>query len=254
MSFAPKINSSLLIEEVKKRSCLYDYKGSHGNPELKNAAWGEIGLALFNEKWHDFSPADKDSLVKDMQVKWKSLRDNFARQIRLQENMKPGSVPGKKYIYMDQLSFLGPYVHRRESRSLLSEDSKDSNDSSNEDSKPLAAIALSSDPMEVSTSQTQFHFVPIQPKSYAPATLTRIDLNNLNQSNFDSQEPPLKKVARCLDELVNMQKDDKLDDPLGNKKFLLSLLPFMKKLPDDVNLEVRLQLMSVLETYTHGKN
>ncbi|KAL1513971.1 hypothetical protein ABEB36_003305 [Hypothenemus hampei] len=168
-----------------------------------------------------------------MQVKWKSLRDNFARQIRLQENMKPGSVPGKKYIYMDQLSFLGPYVHRRESRSLLSEDSKDSNDSSNEDSKPLAAIALSSDPMEVSTSQTQFHFVPIQPKS---------------------QEPPLKKVARCLDELVNMQKDDKLDDPLGNKKFLLSLLPFMKKLPDDVNLEVRLQLMSVLETYTHGKN
>lgn len=63
-----------------------------------------------------------------------------------------------------------------------------------------------------------------------------------------------KRIASVLEEVVAMQKEEKSDDPMGNKKFLLSLLPFMKKLPDDVNLEVRLQLMSVLQTYTSGKS
>lgn len=140
---------------------------------------------------------------------------------------------------------------------ILSEDSKDSNDSLfiSEDTKPLAHITSSGDPMDISTSQPQLHFVPIQPKPFAGATLTPIDINALNNSSIGfEQEPPMKKVAKCLDELVNMQKEEKCDDPMGNKKFLLSLAPFMKKLPDDVNLEVRLQLMSVLETYTSGKS
>lgn len=66
MTFRHKINSSLLIDEVKKRPCLYDNRGAHGNHELKNAAWGEIGLAMFNEKWHEFPLADKDAMGKDV--------------------------------------------------------------------------------------------------------------------------------------------------------------------------------------------
>lgn len=70
----------------------------------------------------------------------------------------------------------------------------------------------------------------------------------------DSGSTATKRIATVLEEVVAMQKEEKSDDPMGNKKFLLSLLPFMKKLPDDVNLEVRLQLMSVLQTYTSGKS
>lgn len=59
-------------------------------------------------------------------------------------------------------------------------------------------------------------------------------------------------LTHILQKLVDVQKEDKNDDVMGNKKFLLSLLPFLRKLPDDVNLEVRLQLLSVLQSYTKG--
>ncbi|CAG9766432.1 unnamed protein product [Ceutorhynchus assimilis] len=254
MSFKPKIDSQQLIEEVKKRPCLYDIKGvlhnqrSQGNHELKNAAWGEIGAALFQEKWKEFGLADKDAAVKDIQIKWKSLRDNYSRQLRILEQSKAGLIPAptKKYIFHDMLSFLGPFIAKRD-KTIASEDSNDSNSViSHEDSKANITI----DPIEVSTTSQaqQVQYVSIQPKKFTMPTLTPIDLNSFGD------EPPMKKVASCLQELVDFQKEDRSDDPLGNKRFLLSLLPFMKKLPDDVNLEVRLQLMSVLETYCNGKN
>ena len=62
------------------------------------------------------------------------------------------------------------------------------------------------------------------------------------------------RLSTILTELVKIQKEDRADDRMGNKKFLLSLLPFMEKLPDDVNLEVRLQLMSILQTYSNGES
>ncbi|RZC35234.1 uncharacterized protein BDFB_008376, partial [Asbolus verrucosus] len=62
------------------------------------------------------------------------------------------------------------------------------------------------------------------------------------------------RLSSILRELVKIQKEDRADDRMGNKKFLLSLLPFMEKLPDDVNLEVRLQVMSIIQTYSNGEN
>ncbi|XP_066262367.1 uncharacterized protein [Euwallacea similis] len=258
MIYKPSVNPAALIEEVRKRPCLYDNRSGHGNHMLKNAAWGEIGGALFDDKWQEYSPAEKDLRVKDMQVKWKSIRDNFARQLRFQDQVKsvPNySNPTKKYMFMDQLSFLQPYIHKRENRIAFSEDSKDSAGTDSEgslgvsESKPLTS---SGDFLEVSSaSPSQMQFVSIQPKPFVAGTLTPVDLNS--GLSF-GEEPPMKKVAKCLEELVSFQKEQKDDDPMGNRKFLLSLLPFMKKLPDDVNLEVRLQLMSVLETYTSSKN
>lgn len=258
MPLRPTINSSILIEEVKRRPCLYDNRGVHGNYELKNAAWGEIGAAVFKDKWSEFSLQDKDALVKDLQTKWKSLRDNYSRQLRLIEQAKSGtgSYPNKKYIFMDQLSFLSPFINKREKFMIATDESKDSNDSmfSIEDQKPsFSTITVGDSNDIISTSQTSVHFVPIQPKpTFTTTTLKPVDINTLTVTS-ESGEPPYKKVAKCLEELVAIQKEDRAEDTMGNKKFLLSLLPFMKKLPDDVNLEVRLQLMSVLQTYSGGK-
>ncbi|XP_023312819.1 uncharacterized protein LOC111692921 [Anoplophora glabripennis] len=79
-------------------------------------------------------------------------------------------------------------------------------------------------------------------------------MSNISTTEEEDSPTATKRIATVLEEIVAMQKEDKSDDIMGNKKFLLSLLPFMKKLPDDVNLEVRLQLMSVLQTYTSGKS
>lgn len=76
---------------------------------------------------------------------------------------------------------------------------------------------------------------------------------SLQKSDEDFEKSD-NNLAQILEQLVQIQKDDKADDRMGNKKFLLSLLPFMEKLPDDVNLEVRLQLMSILQTYSSGES
>ncbi|XP_030764056.1 uncharacterized protein LOC115888453 [Sitophilus oryzae] len=249
MSLKPVINASSLIEEVKKRPCIYDQKAAHGNQEMKMQAWRDIGVALF-KNWSGYSSTEKEGIIRDMQTKWKSIRDNFSRQLRIQEQVKAGvlSEPSKKYVYMDQLSFLIGLIHKRERIQLTLDDSRDSSDTvyALDDTKPICAVS-SAESVQEPTQSVQF--VPIQPKP-SFSTSTTIDFNPLNT---DCSEPALKRVARSLDELVAIEKDDKADDPMGNKKFLLSLLPFLKKLPDDVNLEVRLQLMSVLQTYTSGK-
>lgn len=255
----PTINSALLIEEVKRRPCLYDNRGVHGNHEIKLAAWSEVAAAVFSN-WNEILQ-DKDLLIKDVQTKWKSLRDTFSRQLRILDQAKSGNgtAPNKKYIFMDQLSFLIPYINKRDKFTVTTDESNNSYDSSffTEDQKPLqpTTITIGDSSEIVQVSQKQLNFIPIQPKpTFTAATLKPIDINTFaTNTNSDSGEPPMKKVAKCLEELVAIQKEDRSEDSMGNKRFLLSLLPFMKKLPDDVNLEVRLQLMSVLQTYSGGK-
>jgi thioredoxin-like negative regulator of GroEL len=74
------------------------------------------------------------------------------------------------------------------------------------------------------------------------------------EDTVSEQRETEDRLSSILKELVKIQKEDRADDRMGNKKFLLSLLPFMEKLPDDVNLEVRLQLMSILQTYSSGES
>lgn len=84
---------------------------------------------------------------------------------------------------------------------------------------------------------------------------TMCEANTLFDSNKVGEfQPDQDNLTNILKELVNIQKEDRKDDRMGNKKFLLSLLPFMEKLPDDVNLEVRLQLMSLVQVYSNGES
>ncbi|XP_060525385.1 uncharacterized protein LOC132701461 [Cylas formicarius] len=235
----PLINALELIEEVKKRPCLYDFKVAHGNQEVKMNAWGEIGVALFKDRWMNFNLHEKEAVVREMQVKWKSLRDNFSRSLRNKEasDSGPPGAKSKKYIYFDHLSFLAPYYQRRNTSSFVFvEENRDSNDSTTEDVKPITV-----DPIQLTNQSVQFIHIPS----------TSSDQFNSSSNNADM--PTGKRIAKVMEELAAMQKEERADDPMGNRKFLLSLLPFMKKLPDDVNLEVRLQLMSVLQTYASGK-
>lgn len=126
---------------------------------------------------------------------------------------------------------------------MLSEDGKDSNDS--------CVIEDNSSIEQVSTAEVEFSFANVQSNCFTSSDPIEV---KSGLSFLSESEAPIRRVAKCLEELSSLQKEEKLEDPMGNKNFLLSLLPFMKKLPDHLNLEVRLQLMSVLETYTLGKN
>ncbi|KAJ8963077.1 hypothetical protein NQ318_018541 [Aromia moschata] len=131
------------------------------------------------------------------------------------------------------------------------DESKDSNDSVHyKEENPLQTTS----PTTVG-SVPQLQFVHIQPKpSLTVASNGTGVQSSSHTANEEDEASVTKRIATVLEEVVAFQKEERNDDSMGNRKFLLSLLPFMRKLPDDVNLEVRLQLMSVLQSYNSGKS
>ncbi|XP_044264534.1 uncharacterized protein LOC123011243 [Tribolium madens] len=209
------INSDKLIEEVQKRPALYDFKATGNNDSnARRAHWEEIAKELFLELWATSTATEKEALVKEVQAKWKNLRDAYIR-VRKQEKdeqMKGIVKSRKKYIFYDKLSFLELTTRGAQSANVIFlEEHEEKNDDS-------------------------------------------MESINLNTCKTHQEIDNSDHLLNILQELVKMQKEDRVNDRMGNKKFLLSLLPFMEKLPDDVNLEVRLQLMSILQTYTNGES
>jgi hypothetical protein len=177
--------------------------------------------------------------VKEVQVKWKSLRDAYNR-VKKQEKddqMKGVVKNRKKYIFYDQLSFLETINKRTCSpNAIFLQDHEERNDDSMDNT--------------YFSSETSNLFKADQ-EMYEPNTSTVV---KPLEDTVSEQRETEDRLSSILKELVKIQKEDRADDRMGNKKFLLSLLPFMEKLPDDVNLEVRLQLMSILQTYSSGES
>lgn len=91
----------------------------------------------------------------------------------------------------------------------------------------------------------QFHFIPVEaqvdtssdepePKKPKPEN-TRVELS--------------ERMVKALEELAENQKKETTDNSMGNKNFLMSLLPFMEKLSYEENLQVRVHFMNVLQSY-----
>lgn len=260
-----RIDSALLIDEVRKRPLLYDAKQSVRSPESKKEAWDEIADALFGaDVFAALSADEKEGLIKEMQVKWKSLRDNFTRVLRKEKADIMNGVPEEKrrrYVHFDRLMFLAPYCKGSRSSSsgnpnvIYLEENKDSNDSnsmfacatgSSEENNPLYSMDFYDIP--------EAHGGPGRSEEDQKKEVhegTSAGSSGGTSGGIDTTSSA--RIARVLEEIVRLERDDKADDPMGNRKFLQSLLPFMKKLPDDVNLEVRLQIMGVLQTYLNNK-
>ncbi|KAJ3648757.1 hypothetical protein Zmor_020535 [Zophobas morio] len=230
------IVSEKLIEEVKKRPALYDGR-THGSADasVRKAHWEEITKDIFSQVWDTSSINEKDALVKEVQVKWKSLRDayNRVRKQEKEDQLKGVTKNRKKYVFYDQLSFLEPV-----SKSAYSPNAIFLPEDRNDDSMDNSNISFEN-PTILKTDQDIYD----SNTGMKPG-------DDILLGHHDSED----RLSTILTELVKIQKEDRADDRMGNKKFLLSLLPFMEKLPDDVNLEVRLQLMSILQTYSNGES
>ncbi|KAG5864943.1 hypothetical protein JTB14_020860 [Gonioctena quinquepunctata] len=271
------INPTLLIEEVKKYPVLYDLRNSHStqNIEQKRKAWEMVAANLCGERWDSYDEMEMDGVAKELQLKWKNLRDNFTRILRREkEEEATGTiVKRKKYVYFDQLKFLLPYTSFRKT-TAATEDLKSIKEECEIGGRNAGNIIYinesrdSNDSDEENKYQSPTHFPKISTPSFpsiqaapvATPTLTPIQLIQLQPTANGA--PPIQgmdvdgvahsggKVAKVLDQLLQDRKEEKADDAMGNKKFLLSLLPFLKKMPDDVNLEVRLQIMNVVQSYS----
>ncbi|XP_044746786.1 uncharacterized protein LOC123308262 isoform X2 [Coccinella septempunctata] len=231
------IDPALLIEEVKKRPLLYDSRVGVVSTELRRTTWYEIS-EIFIQNFQFMSRVEKENISREMQSKWKALRDSYRRTIRVEERDKRlGLNPGRrtKYYYFDQLNFLADHCGPKGGRSKPEDDNSDQQDSNS------SPILDGEDP----SNYLQFHFIPVEtqvdtsPSEPAPKKTKTEDIR------VDLSE----RMVRAMEDLAEIQKKDVADNVMGNKSFLLSLLPFMETLSNEENLQVRVHFMNVLQTY-----
>ncbi|RUS82127.1 hypothetical protein EGW08_010101, partial [Elysia chlorotica] len=96
-----------LIREMEKRSLLWNTKSPFYKDQSKRMdAWREIARAVYP----DITPKGKIAevkKVKDLQARWKSMRDSYTKYMRrLQINGDSSHSKYKPYVYAPQLAFL----------------------------------------------------------------------------------------------------------------------------------------------------
>ncbi|XP_045483174.1 uncharacterized protein LOC123688617 [Harmonia axyridis] len=231
------IDPALLIEEVKKRQLLYDSRAGVVCSERRRSSWYEI-CEIFIQNFRFMSRVEKENICREMQSRWKALRDSYRRTMRLEERDKRlGLNPSRrtKYYYFDQLSFLAEHCGPKGGKYKQEEDNSDHQDSNG------SATMDSEDP----NTYMQYHYLPVEAQ-------VDTSLDEPTSKRVKTEETPLvlsERMVRVLEDLTDIKKKEHEDNAMGNKHFLLSLLPFMEELSNEDNLQVRVHFMNVLQTY-----
>lgn len=157
-------------------------------------------------------------------TKWKSLRDQFRKELKWQQCSKSGQAASKrrKYIYYDSLLFLKKHTeHASTSSNMVNEDSPDifEDDDSSFNTTPSVT--------EPSTSNKK-------------KTLVQMFL----ESNKD--------ITNAMRESIDIQRNNfqrQYNDERGNEAFFRSMLPLMDKIKEEHLIDARTEIMAVIKKY-----
>lgn len=146
-----------------------------------------------------------------MQKKWKNLRDNYARELKRQKTLPSGSQARKgTYIYFRRLQFLEGSVSGKETISNIENDREEE----------LCEEA----------DVTKEH----REKGISTSAKKKMKANSVDLHIADILEKSL---------LARQNETEKQDDE--DKLFCLSLYKEMKKLPENIRLVTKIELLNV---------
>ncbi|XP_047024557.1 uncharacterized protein LOC124633400 [Helicoverpa zea] len=160
MSF--KYSTRQFIKEMQCRPCLWNANvPEYSDKVTREMAWVEIGQLMYDD-WADDDPVYKAQKVRDLQKKWKGLRDYFTRESRL---INSGQRKRKR-PFLEMLMFLNdkstpakvPANHQpaESNRSKIAK--KNSYSSNNETRKyPEPSVAATTQPAKRESTELQFN-------------------------------------------------------------------------------------------------
>lgn len=165
-------------------------------------------------------------LGKELQLKWRSIRDAFVRYNRASKKTKSGdpATNTRKYIYARQLEFLLLVPSCNETEDSLAKESLEGNELIQENRE------------EAQDFNDQHSYVSNEPST---STMYRRKKKNMEEKLGTYMEV----MSRQSEATMSQQKDD-------DYNFLLSILPIMKKLSDVEKLKCRCDIMQLLMRYT----
>ncbi|XP_063624841.1 uncharacterized protein LOC134796600 [Cydia splendana] len=207
-----ELDPESLILEVESRPILYVKPlPEYANKSLKNDAWEEVAQALSCD-WESLSPAEENKRCKEVQSKWKHIRDNFRREYQAQNNITSGHQGAKKrkrYRYYDQLLFLIPYV-------------KD---------------APTPGKYKVQIDNDNTEQIVLKGETEKTKAIPRVDKNiKKEKSTFEYEIFKMMK-----EEMATVDED---------RTFCISLVPSLKKMDDDKKIAAKIDILKIIQQYS----
>lgn len=109
-----EVNS--LIAAVSHQPAIWDARDPSYMDRLKRShAWERVCQEV-TEDWVDLHPKTRDRRLKDLQTRWRSLKDCYRRELQQQRKAEKSGGPAvkrKTYLYFRQLHFLKPVLEAR---------------------------------------------------------------------------------------------------------------------------------------------
>ncbi|XP_011497804.1 PREDICTED: uncharacterized protein LOC105362149, partial [Ceratosolen solmsi marchali] len=246
---SPSFDTGRFIEEIGRRPAIYDLRSEeYSDRAAKTSAWEQV-CELMVAKWRSMSDEEKNAEEKSLRSKWRNIRDYFMKELKLQR-MRKGSAAGrkrKKYMYFDQLLFLVPNVESKQRnyranyttkcKNVKSEVEMDTYHIMQEYEMPLTHEDVSEDYTNNSYDEDQCKYMSVSqfPKSMCETSMAigADDFPDVISSNSSSQK-------------------FKFEDDDYDRMFLLSLLPIMRRIPEDKKVDVRIQMQQALALAIHS--
>lgn len=177
---------------------------------------------------------------RDLQTRWKSLRDQFRKEVRATKTTHSGqSAPKKKkkYVYFDNLLFLLPTLDVKVTASNFVDNI----------SRSETETTVQSDDTQVASpgESMPLHESPIDT---TPAAVTKGNTRK-RPRNVSSDVTEIREMRKLLSDSIALQSENKQKDTFGNKAFLMSLVPLLDAMSEEHMIDCRIRLMDTVRLY-----
>ncbi|XP_031764057.2 uncharacterized protein LOC113514524 [Galleria mellonella] len=222
------IDVEQFIQEIKSRPVLYDKSlPEYTNRRRKEDMWLEICSKIIPD-WESIDEREKDIICRDIQLKWKHIRDNFRREFQIQKKIKCGLATQTKkiYRYYTQLQFLKATINYSDSITSGDRASQRETDEEGSDSTP-------------STSKKS-KTIMYQRKNKKIQNLKRNKKGKI--TSIEKHEQVLKPKPK------NSSDQEEADDE--DRSFCISLVKSLKKMSDEAKLNAKIDILNVIRRFS----
>ncbi|VEN51094.1 unnamed protein product [Callosobruchus maculatus] len=169
------------------------------------------------ENFGSMTAVQQNEYGKNLQKKWRNLRNSFARELAKRKKKRSGDgASWKTYIFFEQMSFLMRCSSSRETTSNFAEE--------NEEIGDIPEV--------------------IENENVTPLQTTRTGKRKAPENTDDrSQLVDLFKTS-----IEQRQRNEILLDNDGDRHFLLSLLPDFRRVPVDKKMDVKLEMIQLIKS------
>ncbi|XP_069837979.1 uncharacterized protein [Dendropsophus ebraccatus] len=259
----PYINNEHLITMVEHRPPLWDKADpQHSDLSVTRGLWLEIFVALLPD-YNEMLPPRQLNIGSFIQRRWRSIRDRFIRDLRMDSNVPNGTEPARRteYKFARILQFLRKCFEQRQTASstrappeVVMEE-----ETSREPCIPKAPGGVSDTP-QPGPPPAATSSAPCRPVS---SSVTRVLRRNRPGRNKQSDQDALKAVIsdgfqRMEETFTEFRTEvsvrfqqlhgrDLLESLNECRNFLLSLVPLMEKMTPEQRFLCRERVTSVIK-------